>query len=148
MYKKHKNILRKCTSWSLRKKYELRQFFTSADHMSCPVLPPHKRSSTSNSTPSIGSVQDKKQYEKQTTKHRIGHAFRNSRGRRESEHKATKKCDSSVMTLVLFNASIFGYLTLLDAFSLHRKARKITSATNSYLKIFNARKLRKKNYTP
>ncbi|PON98829.1 Arf GTPase activating protein [Trema orientale] len=79
----------------IRKKYEQRQFLTSSDHMSCPFIPSHKRSSSSNSSPSIGSVQDKKQYEKQATKHRIGHAFRNSWGRKDAEHKAAKKLDSS-----------------------------------------------------
>ncbi|PON60043.1 Arf GTPase activating protein [Parasponia andersonii] len=77
----------------IRKKYEQRQFLTYADHMSCPFIPSHKRSSSSsNSSPSISY---KKQYEKQATKHRIGHAFRNSWGRKDAEHKAAKKLDSS-----------------------------------------------------
>ncbi|GMP60983.1 hypothetical protein CsSME_00023630 [Camellia sinensis var. sinensis] len=51
----------------------------------------------SSSGHSSGSVMDKKHYEKQTTSHRIhglGHAFRNSWRRKESEHKATKKSNS------------------------------------------------------
>ncbi|KAB2627417.1 ADP-ribosylation factor GTPase-activating protein AGD11 [Pyrus ussuriensis x Pyrus communis] len=70
----------------IRRKYELLDFLNSDEQMSCP-FPPNKRSS--NST--VSSTQDKKQYEKQPTKHRIGQAFRNSWGRKDSEHKTAKK---------------------------------------------------------
>ncbi|KAM1176114.1 hypothetical protein ACFX2I_028388 [Malus domestica] len=70
----------------IRRKYELLDFLNSDEQMSCP-FPPNKKSS--NST--VSSTQDKKQYEKQPTKHRIGQAFRNSWGRKDSEHKTAKK---------------------------------------------------------
>ncbi|XP_009354465.2 probable ADP-ribosylation factor GTPase-activating protein AGD11 [Pyrus x bretschneideri] len=70
----------------IRRKYEQLDFLNSDEQMSCP-FPPNKKSS--NST--VSSTQDKKQYEKQPTKHRIGQAFRNSWGRKDSEHKTAKK---------------------------------------------------------
>ncbi|KAM1049361.1 hypothetical protein FF1_028410 [Malus domestica] len=70
----------------IRRKYELLDFLNSDEQMSCP-FPPNKKSN--NST--VSSTQDKKQYEKQPTKHRIGQAFRNSWGRKDSEHKTAKK---------------------------------------------------------
>ncbi|KAM1503531.1 hypothetical protein ACFX15_027910 [Malus domestica] len=70
----------------IRRKYELLDFLNSDEQMSCP-FPPNKKSN--NST--VSSTQDKKQYEKQPTKHRIGQAFRNSWGRKDSEHKIAKK---------------------------------------------------------
>ncbi|XP_011000552.1 PREDICTED: probable ADP-ribosylation factor GTPase-activating protein AGD11 isoform X1 [Populus euphratica] len=72
----------------IRRKYELKEFSNCDDKMSSPF--PGSISSLptpSNSCPS----QDKKQYEKQATRHRIGNAFRNSWGRKDSEHKHTKK---------------------------------------------------------
>ncbi|KAF3448784.1 hypothetical protein FNV43_RR09497 [Rhamnella rubrinervis] len=83
----------------IRRKYELLQFSNFDEQMSCPFLPTHKRSSSATS--GANSAQDKRQYEKQPTRHRIGNAFRNSRGRKESEHKATKK-GSSVAGMVEF----------------------------------------------
>jgi hypothetical protein len=41
---------------------------------------------------------DPKKYEKAPTKHRIGHAFRNSWARKDSEHKSSKKSTSLVMS--------------------------------------------------
>ncbi|KAM1263432.1 hypothetical protein ACFXTH_028428 [Malus domestica] len=70
----------------IRRKYELLDFLNSDEQMSCP-FPPNKKSN--NST--VSSTQDKKQYEKQPTKHRIGQAFRNSWGRKDSERKTAKK---------------------------------------------------------
>ncbi|KAM6597115.1 hypothetical protein CsatA_007639 [Cannabis sativa] len=71
-------------------------FLITADRMSCPFIPSDKKSSaSSNNSPSTGSlVQEKKHYDKQAARHRIGHAFRNSWGRRD-EFKATKKYNSS-----------------------------------------------------
>ncbi|KAL7259219.1 hypothetical protein ACSBR1_005170 [Camellia fascicularis] len=82
----------------IRRKYELQQFLHSDEQMSCPFPGScSSYSSCSSSGHSSGSVMDKKHYEKQTTSHRIhglGHAFRNSWRRKESEHKATKKSNS------------------------------------------------------
>ncbi|CAN6703354.1 unnamed protein product [Malus baccata var. baccata] len=72
----------------IRRKYELLDFLNPNEPLSCP-FPPNKKSPPSNST--ISSTQDKKQYEKQPTKNRIGQAFRNSWGRKDSEHKTAKK---------------------------------------------------------
>ncbi|KAG6787724.1 hypothetical protein POTOM_003768 [Populus tomentosa] len=72
----------------IRRKYELKEFSNCDEQMSSPF--PGSTSSLptpSNNCPS----QDKKQYEKQATRHRIGNAFRNSWGRKDSEHKHTKK---------------------------------------------------------
>jgi stromal membrane-associated protein len=67
--------------------------------MSCPFPKSHKRSdSIPSSSVSINTVQDKKQYDKQATRNRIGHAFRNSWGRKDSEQKVSKKSSSQVMT--------------------------------------------------
>ncbi|KAL9370079.1 hypothetical protein Peur_041278 [Populus x canadensis] len=76
----------------IRRKYELKEFSNCDEQMSSPF--PGSISSLptpSNNCPS----QDKKQYEKQATRHRIGNAFRNSWGRKDSEHKHTKKSYSS-----------------------------------------------------
>eukprot|EP00258_Populus_trichocarpa_P000790 XP_002299211.3 probable ADP-ribosylation factor GTPase-activating protein AGD11 [Populus trichocarpa] len=75
----------------IRRKYELKEFSNCDEQMSSPF--PGSISSLptpSNNCPS----QDKKQYEKQATRHRIGNAFRNSWGRKDSEHKHTKKSTS------------------------------------------------------
>ncbi|KAJ6945270.1 hypothetical protein NC651_000346 [Populus alba x Populus x berolinensis] len=72
----------------IRRKYELKEFSNCDEQMSSPF--PGSTSSLptpSNNCPS----QDQKQYEKQATRHRIGNAFRNSWGRKDSEHKHTKK---------------------------------------------------------
>ncbi|VVA28920.1 PREDICTED: ADP-ribosylation factor [Prunus dulcis] len=79
----------------IRRKYELLDFLNPNEHTSCPFPPSHKKSPSSNST--NNSTQDKKQYEKQPTKHRIGQAFRNSWGRKDSEHKTAKKGNSMPM---------------------------------------------------
>lgn len=76
-----------------------------------------KHSPTNSS--SISSSQDKKQYDKQPTKNRIGQAFRNSWGRKDSEHKAAKKGVSMpmVMTFLFINAMLC--YNNFEAFSLH-----------------------------
>ncbi|KAL5570410.1 hypothetical protein UlMin_026985 [Ulmus minor] len=76
----------------IRRKYELQQFLGSAERLSCPFVSSSHRRSSSSTLPG-GSVQDKKQYDKQATKNRIGQAFRNSWGRKDTEHKAAKKCN-------------------------------------------------------
>ncbi|XP_040994417.1 probable ADP-ribosylation factor GTPase-activating protein AGD11 [Juglans microcarpa x Juglans regia] len=76
----------------IRRKYEQLEFLNSDDSMSCPFSPSHKRSSsTPSSSLSTYSAQDKKQYEKQTTRNRIGQAFCSNWGRKDNEYKASKK---------------------------------------------------------
>ncbi|KAG2668864.1 hypothetical protein I3760_14G009200 [Carya illinoinensis] len=50
-----------------------------------------RSSSSPSSSLSTYSAQDKKQYEKQTTRNRIGQAFCSNWGRKDNEHKASKK---------------------------------------------------------
>ncbi|KAL3599634.1 hypothetical protein D5086_007552 [Populus alba] len=76
----------------IRRKYEQKQFSNCDGHMSCPF--PGPRSTLSSSCSSHCSPQDKKQYEKQATRHRIGNAFRNSWGRKDTEYKNNKKSNS------------------------------------------------------
>ncbi|XP_061362399.1 probable ADP-ribosylation factor GTPase-activating protein AGD11 [Gastrolobium bilobum] len=80
----------------IRRKYELLQFLDSEENLSCPFIPSQGRSSSScqSSSSSNNSPLDKKLYDKQTTKNRIGLSFRNSWGRKDSEHKSTKKSNS------------------------------------------------------
>ncbi|KAH7536654.1 hypothetical protein FEM48_Zijuj03G0007500 [Ziziphus jujuba var. spinosa] len=85
----------------IRRKYEQQQFMNFGDQMSCPFQPSHVRSSSGSTSIGTNTTQDKKQYEKQPTKHRIGNAFRNSWGRKDSEHKGTKK-GSSLAGMVEF----------------------------------------------
>ncbi|XP_010032309.2 probable ADP-ribosylation factor GTPase-activating protein AGD11 [Eucalyptus grandis] len=84
----------------IRRKYELLQFLNSPEQMSCPFPSSNNRypSSSQSSSSSSSANQEKRQFEKQPTKHRIGQAFRNSWGRRENDHKAyKKKCSSAGM---------------------------------------------------
>lgn len=76
----------------IRRKYEQKQFSNCDGQMSCPF--PGPRSTLSSSCSSHCSPQDKKQYEKQATRHRIGNAFRNSWGRKDTEYKNNKKSNS------------------------------------------------------
>ncbi|XP_011020380.1 PREDICTED: probable ADP-ribosylation factor GTPase-activating protein AGD11 isoform X3 [Populus euphratica] len=76
----------------IRRKYEQKQFSNCDGQMSCPF--PGPRSALSSSCSSHCSPQDKKQYEKQATRHRIGNAFRNSWGRKDTEYKNNKKSNS------------------------------------------------------
>lgn len=75
----------------IRRKYELQQFLDSDEQMSCPFpspTPSHCRSSSCGSTTGP---------EKKHSGHRIhglGHAFRNSWRRKESDHKSARKCNS------------------------------------------------------
>ncbi|KAL5732393.1 hypothetical protein ACOSP7_031740 [Xanthoceras sorbifolium] len=76
----------------IRRKYEKLQFLSSNEQtLACPFPAPHRRSSSSTNN---CSSQDKKAYDKQATRHRIGHAFRNSWGRIQADSKSTKKSTS------------------------------------------------------
>ncbi|OMP00915.1 C2 calcium-dependent membrane targeting [Corchorus capsularis] len=79
----------------IRRKYEMLQFLDSNDHpmISCP-FPPQKNSSCSPQGSSCHQITEYRKCEKQPTRHRIGHKFRNSWGRKDSEHKSTKKSNS------------------------------------------------------
>ncbi|KAH9698480.1 putative ADP-ribosylation factor GTPase-activating protein AGD11 [Citrus sinensis] len=78
----------------IRRKYEKLEFFNFDEQaLLCPYPAPHRRSSSSSTS---SSSHDKKHYEKQATRHRIGIAFRNSWGRKESESKNSKKANSLV----------------------------------------------------
>ncbi|RDX77834.1 putative ADP-ribosylation factor GTPase-activating protein AGD11, partial [Mucuna pruriens] len=81
----------------IRRKYELQQFMESDNNLSCAIIPSQGRSislaQSSNSYYNV--IMDKKPSEKHPNRHRIGHAFRNSWGRKDTEHnKATKKSTS------------------------------------------------------
>lgn len=93
----------------LRRKYELLEFLDSNEQMICCYLNNRSASSSNSSSSSHCSSVEKKQYDKQATRHRIGHAFRNSWGRKESDHKQTKKSNSLVMISGFLNAI---YITL------------------------------------
>ncbi|XP_038710940.1 probable ADP-ribosylation factor GTPase-activating protein AGD11 isoform X2 [Tripterygium wilfordii] len=81
----------------IRRKYEQLEFLNHPqESMTCPFPAPHKRAtSLSGSSSSSNSYQDKRRYDKQPTRNRIGQAFRNSWGRKDAEHKNTKKSNSS-----------------------------------------------------
>ncbi|XP_028772616.1 probable ADP-ribosylation factor GTPase-activating protein AGD11 isoform X1 [Neltuma alba] len=69
----------------IRRKYELLQFMGCEEQLSCPFIPQQ----------STSSCIDKKNYNKQGNKNRIGSAFRNSWGRKEPDNiKASKKSNS------------------------------------------------------
>ncbi|KAE9584799.1 hypothetical protein Lal_00024352 [Lupinus albus] len=80
----------------IRRKYELLQFLDSEENLSCPFVPSHQRTSSSiqNCLSSRNYFPDKRNYDKQPTKNRIGLSFRNSRGRKDYGHKSTKKSNS------------------------------------------------------
>ncbi|XVF24436.1 hypothetical protein REPUB_Repub13aG0127700 [Reevesia pubescens] len=80
----------------LRRKYEMLQFLDGDEQMICPY-PPHHRTSSSAPPSSSGNqfTRDKKQCEKQPSRHRIRHKVRNSWGRKDNDqHKSTKKSNS------------------------------------------------------
>ncbi|KAK4345204.1 hypothetical protein RND71_035380 [Anisodus tanguticus] len=80
----------------IRRKYELQQFLNSDVQMICP-FPPSSSSHCNSLSLSCSLALDKRHYEKQSTGHSIhgiGHAFRNSWRRKESEHRITKKSNS------------------------------------------------------
>ncbi|CAH8343674.1 unnamed protein product [Eruca vesicaria subsp. sativa] len=69
----------------IRKKYELHQFMDPKDSAMCPNQQPSR---INNPPPTLCSSTHR------SAKNRIGHALRNSWGRRESDHKCTKKSNS------------------------------------------------------
>ncbi|XP_057741052.1 probable ADP-ribosylation factor GTPase-activating protein AGD11 isoform X1 [Arachis stenosperma] len=80
----------------IRRKYELLQFLDTEKNLQCSFPPSPQRyltCSPSNAA-SCGFQMDKRHFEKQTTKARIGTALRHSWGRKESEHKISKKSTS------------------------------------------------------
>ncbi|KAL4290660.1 hypothetical protein GQ457_14G018640 [Hibiscus cannabinus] len=87
----------------IKRKYEMLQFFDGNEHVTCP-LPPHQRSPSSSSQGSLANLfaQDKRQFEKQPTRHRIGQRFRNSWGRRDNDHQKSIKKSSSLAGMVEF----------------------------------------------
>ena len=94
--------------------------------MSCPF--PGPRSTLSSSCSSHCSPQDKKQYEKQATRHRIGNAFRNSWGRKDTEYKNNKKSNSLVMNSNFINVFILCWGLWAHLFFL--KQTRMRSVTN------------------
>ncbi|KAG6573810.1 putative ADP-ribosylation factor GTPase-activating protein AGD11 [Cucurbita argyrosperma subsp. argyrosperma] len=76
----------------IRKKYQLLQFASFDDQFFCAFPPPEKRTSKDNGN------QEKRNYDKQPTKSRIGNAFRNSWGRKDSERRSCKKGNSLVLS--------------------------------------------------
>ncbi|KAF8396239.1 hypothetical protein HHK36_017854 [Tetracentron sinense] len=83
----------------IRRKYELHQFLNSNVQIASSLPSTSLCSSSLQSNSSSGPPQDKKQYERQPTSHRIHglrHAFRNSWRRKDSEQKATKKSNSAL----------------------------------------------------
>ncbi|XP_057453705.1 probable ADP-ribosylation factor GTPase-activating protein AGD11 isoform X2 [Lotus japonicus] len=91
----------------IRRKYELLQFMECGDNLSCQIVPSQGRSLTlaHSSSSCHHPPMDKKHYEKKPTKHHIGLTFRNSRGRKDSEHKSSSKRSTSlsVKTRVIRN---------------------------------------------
>lgn len=123
----------KFTSWLLRRKYELQDFLNTSDEMSCPFPPAHKRHSSTNSSSSSYS-QDKKQCDKQPTRHRIGHAFRNSWGRKDSDHRTAKKGNSMSMVMTFFWIMVFYFTTIfLWPFSLCSDLVSTISCKNIFI---------------
>ncbi|KAL5159628.1 putative ADP-ribosylation factor GTPase-activating protein AGD11 [Glycine soja] len=82
----------------IRRKYEMQQFIGYDDGLSCPIVPSQGRSISlalaQSSTSYYNSFMDNKPSEKHQSKHRIGNTFRNSWGRKDSEHKSAKKSTS------------------------------------------------------
>ncbi|KAH1046123.1 hypothetical protein J1N35_036907 [Gossypium stocksii] len=84
----------------IKRKYEMLQFFDGNKH----DPPSHQRTSSSSSQGSLSNLfgQDKRQYEKQPTRHRIGQKFRNSWGRRDSDHHKSVRKSNSLAGMVEF----------------------------------------------
>ena len=57
-------------------------------------------------------MQDKKQYEKQVTRNRIGHAFRNSWGRKDSKKRSSQVNDHPFLFLSGIRRSLDALLSL------------------------------------
>ncbi|XP_039037393.1 probable ADP-ribosylation factor GTPase-activating protein AGD11 [Hibiscus syriacus] len=87
----------------IKRKYEMLQFLDGNDHEISPH-PPHQRSPSSSSQSSSPTLfaQDKRQFEKQPTRHRIGQKFRNSWSRRDNDHHKSIKKSNSLAGMVEF----------------------------------------------
>lgn len=109
----HTILIQKCTIWHFRRKYELLQFMECGDNLSCQIVPSQGRSLTlaHSSSSCHHPPMDKKHYEKKPTKHHIGLTFRNSRGRKDSEHKSSSKRSTSLVIFHLINASSIIHLS-------------------------------------
>ncbi|XP_038890665.1 probable ADP-ribosylation factor GTPase-activating protein AGD11 [Benincasa hispida] len=98
----------------IRKKYELLQFASLDDQFFCPFPPPQKRnSSLSHSASGTDANQERRNYEKLPTKTRIGSAFRNSWGRKDSEHKNCKKGNANALVLSSSMAGMIEFVGLI-----------------------------------
>lgn len=88
----------------------MQQFIGYDDGLSCPIVPSQGRSISlalaQSSTSYYNSFMDNKPSEKHQSKHRIGNTFRNSWGRKDSEHKAAKKSTSLVIFSLIDVSSI------------------------------------------
>lgn len=83
--------------------------------MSCPFLPNCKDLDPSqiDSSDNRNATQDKKNMDKQATRHRIRSAFHNSWGRKDSEHKTYKKNNSMVIELSSAPNNMLTWIMLL-----------------------------------
>ncbi|CAK9316441.1 unnamed protein product [Citrullus colocynthis] len=98
----------------IRKKYELLQFASLDDQFFCPFPPPQKRnSSLSHSASSTDVNLERRNYEKLPTKTRIGSAFRNSWGRKDSEHRNCKKGNANALVLSSSMAGMIEFVGLI-----------------------------------
>ncbi|XP_004511023.1 probable ADP-ribosylation factor GTPase-activating protein AGD11 [Cicer arietinum] len=88
----------------IRKKYEQLQFVECDEKLSCAIVPSQGRSlALLQSSSSCYTYHiDNKKYDKAPTKHRIGHAFRNSWARKDSDHKSASKKSTSLAGMVEF----------------------------------------------
>lgn len=117
LWRNYTILIQKCTIWFFRRKYELQQFMECDDGLTCPIVPSQGRCLTlaQSSSSCYNSHMEKKQYDKAPTRHRIGHAFRNSWGRKDSEHKHPEhkhpKKSTSLVMFHLIKASSISYLS-------------------------------------
>ncbi|MBA0865813.1 hypothetical protein Goshw_015660 [Gossypium schwendimanii] len=85
----------------IKRKYEMQQFL-EGEHTSCRLQPHHRTpSSTLPLPPGYHLLNEKKHSEKQS-RHRIGHRFRNSWGRKDSDHLKISKKSNSLAGMVEF----------------------------------------------
>ncbi|CAL0328761.1 unnamed protein product [Lupinus luteus] len=87
--------MNKLMHWQNREEIEYEE---CDGHLRCLIIPYQGRSSSlaQSSSSCKSSLPDKNPYDKQPTKNRIGHAFRNSWGRKDSEHKSSSKKSTSL----------------------------------------------------
>lgn len=93
-----------------RRKYEFQQFMGCDDNAAGPIIPSQGRSVSlaQCSSSYYHALMDKKPSERFPGKTRIGNAFRNSWGRKDSEHKSKKS--TSLVIFPLTNASSISHL--------------------------------------